>query len=123
MQNVQTFSVSCQPRIRFDHEDISCYLLMAEDLDTKVMVGTGAGKSVEHRIPFCMVTHQAKQTQFVGIIEPCKQGSDPVIGSVNLISKDGSTTITVNHDNGDKDVISLTKTNVCEMSRNDNRLL
>jgi len=123
MQNVQTFSVSGQPRIRFNHEDISCYLLMAENLDTKVTVGTGAGKSVEHRIPFCMVTHQAKQTQFAGIMEPCKQGFDPLIGSVNLISKDGSTTITVNHDNGDKDLISLTKTNVCETSRNDNRLL
>ncbi|MDP6039342.1 MAG: heparinase II/III family protein, partial [Candidatus Latescibacteria bacterium] len=71
-----------------DHGADQIQVLVNEESDSEVIVGTGVGESVLDRIPVVLVTRQGEHATFAAAIQPVAKGGDAPVDGVSLQQRD-----------------------------------
>ncbi|MBM3211752.1 hypothetical protein FJZ33_06015 [Candidatus Poribacteria bacterium] len=79
-------------------------VLLDEVPGSQVIIGTGVGESIMHRVPLIFVTRKGQKAHFAAVIEPIPEGQNGIVKSIKLIkNEDESYIIRIQMNDGGKE--------------------
>ncbi|GMV80269.1 MAG: hypothetical protein AMXMBFR7_14530 [Planctomycetota bacterium] len=102
-------------RVRFSGAEVATEALFDAQPETSVLIGDGAGASVEERVPLAALTRSGKQVRFAAVLEPLKGDAPRTVTGVAWETRGEGFAVTVSR-GAEQDVFVLGPQELLEAS-------